>query len=203
MFCWAIEWKRAAIKKKKKHTTNACVDRSDLHCNRPIHALPFSLHHDGVIKWNQFPRYWPFVREIHRSPVNSLHIGQWRGALMFSFICALNKRLSTQSWAWWFEMPSRSLWRHCNDIRVWLYSLIKQTFWLFFPQLCCYYNFISWQFGCNEYNVSHCMDFKSGIYVLWWRMELHWNDNFGLNLYLYRRKMSKNHSFSSNWKICI
>ena len=25
---------------------------------------------------------------IHRSPVNSLHQGQWRGALMFSLICA-------------------------------------------------------------------------------------------------------------------
>ena len=35
-----------------------------------------------------FPRYWPFVRGIHRSPVNSTHKGQWRGALMFSLICA-------------------------------------------------------------------------------------------------------------------
>ena len=35
-----------------------------------------------------FPRYWPFMRGIHRSPVNSLHKGQWRGALMFSLICA-------------------------------------------------------------------------------------------------------------------
>ena len=37
---------------------------------------------------NIFPRYWPFVRGIHRSPVNSPHKGQWRGALMFSLICA-------------------------------------------------------------------------------------------------------------------
>ena len=43
--------------------------------------------HDGVIKWKHFPRYWPFVRGIHRSPVNSPHKGQWRGALMFSLIC--------------------------------------------------------------------------------------------------------------------
>ena len=28
----------------------------------------------------------------------------------------LNKRLSTQSWGWWFETPSRSLWRNCNVI---------------------------------------------------------------------------------------
>ena len=27
----------------------------------------------------------------------------------------LNKRLSKQSWGWWFETPTRSLWRHCND----------------------------------------------------------------------------------------
>ena len=42
--------------------------------------------HDDVIKWKHFPRYWPFVRGIHRSSVNSPHKGQWRGALMFSSI---------------------------------------------------------------------------------------------------------------------
>ena len=41
-----------------------------------------------VIKWKHFPRYWPFVRGIHRPPMNSLHKGQWRGGLMFSLICA-------------------------------------------------------------------------------------------------------------------
>ena len=45
-------------------------------------------HHDDVIKWKHFPRNWPFVREIHRSPVNCPHKGQWRGALMFSLIYA-------------------------------------------------------------------------------------------------------------------
>ena len=40
-------------------------------------------YHDDVIEWKHFPRYWPFVRGIHRSPVNSPHKGQWRGALMF------------------------------------------------------------------------------------------------------------------------
>ena len=43
--------------------------------------------HNDVIKWKLFPRYWPFKRGIHRSPVNSPHKGQWRGALMFSLIC--------------------------------------------------------------------------------------------------------------------
>ena len=30
------------------------------------------------------------------------------------FDLRLNKRLSKQSWGWWFGTPSRSLWRHCN-----------------------------------------------------------------------------------------
>ena len=50
---------------------------------------------DDVIKWKHLPRYWPFVRGIHQSPVNSPHKGQWRGALMgFFFICAWIPRLS-------------------------------------------------------------------------------------------------------------
>ena len=32
--------------------------------------------------------YWPFARGVHRSPVDSPHKGQRRGALMFSLICA-------------------------------------------------------------------------------------------------------------------
>ena len=32
------------------------------------------------------------------------------------FDLRLNKRLSKQSWGWWFETPSRSLWRHCNVV---------------------------------------------------------------------------------------
>ena len=55
---------------------------------RGSNARSISMWHDDVIKWKHFPRYWPFVRGIHRSPVNSLHKGQWRGALIFfSLIC--------------------------------------------------------------------------------------------------------------------
>ena len=50
--------------------------------------LKDQIWHDDVIKWKHFPRYWPFVRGIHRSPVNSPHKGQWRGALMFCLIRA-------------------------------------------------------------------------------------------------------------------
>ena len=57
-----------------------------MHNAYSTHAV--NMRHDDVIKWKHFPRYWPFVRGIHRSSVNSAHKGQWRGALMFSMICA-------------------------------------------------------------------------------------------------------------------
>ena len=61
--------------------------------------------HDDVIKWKHFPRYWPFVRGIHRSLVNPLHKGQWRGALMFSIICAWINR-------WVYNRTAGDLRRH-------------------------------------------------------------------------------------------
>ena len=77
-------------------------------------ATKWKALHEGVMKWKHFPRHWSFVRGIHRSPVNSPYKGQWRGALMFSLIWALNKRLGKKSWSCWFETQSRSLWRHCD-----------------------------------------------------------------------------------------
>ena len=53
----------------------------------PDNSFEVAREHDDVIKWKHFPRYWPVVRGIHRSPVNSPHKGQWRGPLMFSLIC--------------------------------------------------------------------------------------------------------------------
>ena len=51
-------------------------------------TVELSARDDDVIKWKHFPRYWHFVRGIHRSPANSPYKGQWRGALMISLICA-------------------------------------------------------------------------------------------------------------------
>ena len=45
------------------------------------------LSNGQVVKWKHFPRFWPFVRGIQRSLVNSPHKGQWRGALTFLLIC--------------------------------------------------------------------------------------------------------------------
>ena len=77
-----------------------------IHLHNGIHQSPqndFTVHDDKL-----FPRYWPFVRGIHRSPVNPPHQGQWRGALMFLLI------LSKQSRRRRFETSSCSLWRHCD-----------------------------------------------------------------------------------------
>ena len=41
------------------------------------------------------------------------------------FDLRLNKRLSKQSWDWWFETPSRPLWRHCNVLEGMACDLIS------------------------------------------------------------------------------
>ena len=76
---------------------------------------PFSPNSTGtwwVIKWKRFPRYWPFVRGIHRSPVNSPHTKASDAEFDVSFDLHLNKRLNKQSWGWWFETSSA----HCDVI---------------------------------------------------------------------------------------
>ena len=48
------------------------------------------------------------------------------------FDLRLNKRLSKQTWGWWFETPSRSLWRHRNGLHH-SYLLLKPiTFYSLF-----------------------------------------------------------------------
>ena len=53
------------------------------HCTGQLHLKTWWRH-----QMETFPRYRPFVRGIHQSPVNSPHKGKWRGTLMFSLICA-------------------------------------------------------------------------------------------------------------------
>ena len=63
-----------------------CLNKSTTPENIEIISQQY-ITHDDAIKWKRFPRYWPFVRGIHRFPVNSPHKGQWRRALMISLIC--------------------------------------------------------------------------------------------------------------------
>ena len=64
-------------------TDKSCIGYND--------SNPCVCVHDNVITWKHFPRYWPYVRGIHRSPVKSPLKGQWRGALMLQLICAWTK----------------------------------------------------------------------------------------------------------------
>ena len=75
-----------------------------------------SWHHDDVIKWKNFPRNWPFVRGIHRSGEFHTQRPVTRSFDVF-YDLRLNKRLSKQSWGWWFETLWCSLWRHRNGAR--------------------------------------------------------------------------------------
>ena len=73
--------------------------------------------HDDFIKWKHFPRYWPFVRGIHRSPGTGEFPAQKPVTRSFDvfFNLRLNKWLSKQWWGWWFETLSCPLWRHCSE----------------------------------------------------------------------------------------
>ena len=77
---------------------SCCIDTSTCASNKFCYII-----HNDVIKWKHFPRHWPFVKGIHRSPVDSPHKGQWRWAFIF-FDLLLNKRLNKQSGRRWFKI---------------------------------------------------------------------------------------------------
>ena len=83
------------------------------HNKKRVHTLWYTHVHDGVIKWNP-SRYWPFVRGIHRSPVDSPHKGQRRGALMLSLMPEQTAEQTVQMLAIWDAMALivTSLWCH-------------------------------------------------------------------------------------------
>ena len=93
------------------------------HCTALLQCC--NLHDDGI-KWKHFLRYWPFARGIHRSPVDSLHKGQWCTALMFSLICAW-----TNVWA--NNWDAGDLRRHHaqNDITVMSILMITSPCWIY------------------------------------------------------------------------
>ena len=84
------------------------------------------FYHDDVIKLKHFPRYLPFVRGIHRSRCPSQRPVTRSFDIIFGL--HLNKLLSKQSWGWWFETRSGSLWRHCNEYSLsWALSAPPKT----------------------------------------------------------------------------
>ena len=64
-------------------------------------------------QWKHFPCSWPFVREIHKSLVNSPHKGPVTRGFLVSFDVRQNRMLNKQWSHQWFDMP----WHLC-DITV-------------------------------------------------------------------------------------
>ena len=85
--------------------------------HRCVCRCPSIYSHDDVINWKHFPRYWPFVPGIQRSPVDSPHKGQ-NAELWCFFFYLRHKRLSKESRRRWLETPSSSLWRLCKTIKI-------------------------------------------------------------------------------------
>ena len=81
--------------------------------------------HSIIVKRADFCAWWRHQMETF-SALLALYAGispvtgelpsqsQWRGALMFSFICAWTNGWPKKSRCRLFETPSRPLWRHCN-----------------------------------------------------------------------------------------
>ena len=84
--------------------------------------------HDDVIKWKHFPLLALFASN---SPVTGEFPSQRPVTRSFDvfFDLHMNKQLSKQSWGWWFEMPSCSLWCHCNDFCTHAWSVEIVLFW--------------------------------------------------------------------------
>ena len=126
-------------------------------------ARYLSVHHDDVIRWKHFPRYWPFVRAIHRwIPAQR---PETRSFDVF-FDIRLNKRLSKQSWGWWFDTPWVIV--HTSDLMM----IIRQSIYIlsiittemgklktYSPTYCIMDN------GQNMLNLTHILDkiYRTGI----------------------------------------
>ena len=93
-FDWWNHWNGCLLFKAYRYLLGSILfmfhSRMHFILNFLLHALagPRQTGHDDVSNWKHSPRYWPFVRGIHRSPVNSPHKGQWLGPLVFPLICA-------------------------------------------------------------------------------------------------------------------
>ena len=87
-FLWSTPWINGWVNNRKAgdlRRHRAYYDVSVMYgMNVNSFQLPQDKRHEDISKWKHFPRYWSFVRGIHRSLMNSPHKGQWRGALMFS-----------------------------------------------------------------------------------------------------------------------
>ena len=108
-----------------------------LQSNRCI-VIP--LPHCEIFPWW---RHWPFVRGIHRLPLNPPPpLIKASNAELCFFYLRPNNRLGKHSKRRWFEMSSRSLWHHCSarGWNEWWTHGVRHVSWLFIKALSIFYS---------------------------------------------------------------
>ena len=105
----------------EKKTCVECWYQSNLILlKRQLRNPVYSIYHNSCIWWrHQMEAFSALLALcVGNSHVSGEFPTQRPVTRSFDDLC-LNKRLSKQSWGWWFETPSRPLWRHWNDMQLW------------------------------------------------------------------------------------
>ena len=103
--------------------------------------------------------YWPLVRGIHRWLVDSLHKGQWRGALIFSLI-----RAWTNGWA--NNRDAGDLRRHGAYYGITVMSLSHKVTVLLSPL---------WALLCFKWSDTHTQRITIYMYKKIWYKQIYFS----------------------------
>ena len=101
LFCLVIKMSQNDIKKFCQVVYQPCLPRDSAWWRHQMETLSALL---AICGNSPVPGEFPAQRPVTRSFDVFFHL-------------RLNKRLSKQSWGWWFETPASWLWRHCNAMR--------------------------------------------------------------------------------------
>ena len=156
---WLISWSTShCVAQCAKAPAHFHVDKNS-YCVRCIRCCHTIIWHEllGVIP----------ISQHHCNTGNTVGYAWWRDQMETGTLC-LNKRLSKQSWGWWFETPSRPLWRHCNVYYINRSSCKRKTFIIFLttgsPKFCPH----RWVAGVwyEEFAISwHCYNVRIATVV--------------------------------------
>ena len=96
-------------------------------------------YQDDVIKWKHFPRYWPFVREIHRSPFGMTLFDLKKSDIKISH-CHINN-------AWEWQCPNRP---EVRKLLLFYFFFFSTWSWKIIPYLLFYF-FSNWSWKVITY----------------------------------------------------
>ena len=139
--CWPLSYVCSPRKQSDEQTTALQVELNDSSltwrvCNvtgngdrdksKINDGNSLVVSHSKAMNWKRFLTWWRHQMETFsallaicagNSPVPGEFPAQRPVTRSFDifFDLRLNKRLSKQSWGWWFETLLRPLWRRCND----------------------------------------------------------------------------------------